>query len=170
MEKNIIVNSRKIGDGQPAYIIAEIGLNHNNSVDIAKDLIDKAVSAGCDAVKFQTYGLNARVSNKVKSANYADKTIGQEESIGEMFNRLRLDEDKHKEVFKYARSKNIEGKKLKKEEIEYLIQNNDSIEKILKKLNINANDIKIISNNLKQKKLTNIYAGRTLLLLSLIHI
>ena len=47
-------------------------------------------------------------------------------------------------------------------EIKYLIQNNDSIEKILKKLNINANDIKNISNNLKQKKLTNIYAGRTL--------
>ena len=48
------------------------------------------------------------------------------------------------------------------EEVKYLIQNNDSIEKILKKLEINSNDIKIISNNLKQKKLTNIYAGRTL--------
>ena len=47
-------------------------------------------------------------------------------------------------------------------EIEYLIQNNDSIDKILKKLEINTNDIKIISNNLKEKKLTNIYAGRTL--------
>ena len=47
-------------------------------------------------------------------------------------------------------------------EIKYLIQNNDSIEKILKKLDINSNDIKIISNKLKQKKLTNIYAGRTL--------
>jgi len=47
-------------------------------------------------------------------------------------------------------------------EIKYLIQNNDSIEKILKKLDVNKNDIKIISNNLKQKKLTNIYAGRTL--------
>ena len=47
-------------------------------------------------------------------------------------------------------------------EVEYLIQNNDSIEKILKKLDINANDIKIISQNLKEKKLTNIYAGRTL--------
>jgi murein DD-endopeptidase MepM/ murein hydrolase activator NlpD len=47
-------------------------------------------------------------------------------------------------------------------EVKYLIQNNDSIEKILKKLDINSNDIKIISNNLKQKKLTNIYAGRTL--------
>ena len=50
-------------------------------------------------------------------------------------------------------------------EVKYLIQNNDSIEKILKKLEINANDIKIISNNLKQKKLTNIYAGRTLSLI-----
>ena len=47
-------------------------------------------------------------------------------------------------------------------EVKYLIQNNDSIDKILKKLEINSNDIKIISNNLKQKKLTNIYAGRTL--------
>ena len=47
-------------------------------------------------------------------------------------------------------------------EVKYLIQNNDSIEKILKKLDINANDIKIISQNLKEKKLTNIYAGRTL--------
>ena len=49
-------------------------------------------------------------------------------------------------------------------EVEYLIQNNDSIEKILKKFKINANDIKRISNNLKKEKLTNIYAGRKLLL------
>jgi len=47
-------------------------------------------------------------------------------------------------------------------EVEYLIQNNDSVEKILKKLDVNANDIKIISLNLKEKKLTNIYTGRTL--------
>ena len=47
-------------------------------------------------------------------------------------------------------------------EVQYLIQNNDSVEKILKKLEINSNDIKVISNSLKQKKLTNIYAGRTL--------
>tara|TARA_B100000579_G_scaffold12897_1_gene9428 strand:- start:5 stop:1351 length:1347 start_codon:yes stop_codon:yes gene_type:complete len=49
-------------------------------------------------------------------------------------------------------------------EVEYLIKNNDSIEKILKQLKIKQNDIKIISNNLKQKKLTNIYAGRKLVL------
>jgi len=47
-------------------------------------------------------------------------------------------------------------------EIKYLIENNDSVEKILKRFNISSKDIKIISNNLKQKKLTNIYAGREL--------
>ena len=108
MEKDININSRIVGDKYPAYVIAEIGLNHNNDVKIAKELIDNAVIAGCDAVKFQTYETDSRVSNKVKSANYADKTIGLEESIGDMFNRLRLDKDKHKEIFKYARYKNIE--------------------------------------------------------------
>ena len=50
-------------------------------------------------------------------------------------------------------------------EIKYLIQNNDSVEKILKKYQINANDIKIISNSLKKRKLTNIYAGKELSLI-----
>ena len=50
-------------------------------------------------------------------------------------------------------------------EVKYLIQNNDNIEKILKKFEIKASDIKIISNNLKKKKLTNIYAGRELYLI-----
>lgn len=49
----INVGNRKIGDGQPCYIIAEIGINHNGSVEIAKKLIDGAVEAHCDAVKFQ---------------------------------------------------------------------------------------------------------------------
>jgi YrbI family 3-deoxy-D-manno-octulosonate 8-phosphate phosphatase len=44
---------RGIGDGEPVYVIAEIGINHNGSVDIAKRLIDGAVAAGCDCVKFQ---------------------------------------------------------------------------------------------------------------------
>ena len=51
------------------------------------------------------------------------------------------------------------------QEINYVIQNNDNIEKILKKFEIRKNDIKIISNNLKEKKLTNIYAGRKLSLI-----
>jgi len=48
-----IKESRRIGTDQPVYIIAEIGINHNGSLEIAKQLIDAAVNAGCDAVKFQ---------------------------------------------------------------------------------------------------------------------
>ncbi|MCE7481635.1 MULTISPECIES: N-acetylneuraminate synthase family protein [Microbacterium] len=49
----VSIGSRVIGGGQPAYVIAEIGLNHNGDVDIAKRLIDVAAEAGADAVKFQ---------------------------------------------------------------------------------------------------------------------
>ena len=53
MRKKIRVGSKLIGDGEPCFIIAEIGINHNGSVKTAKKLIDIAVSSGCDAVKFQ---------------------------------------------------------------------------------------------------------------------
>lgn len=54
MSSNLVrLGDRLVGDGCPAYIIAEIGINHNGSLDVAKRLIDSAVRAGCDAVKFQ---------------------------------------------------------------------------------------------------------------------
>lgn len=52
-ERLIKLGDRLVGDGQPCFIIAEIGINHNGSIETAKKLIDGAVSAGCDAVKFQ---------------------------------------------------------------------------------------------------------------------
>ncbi|MFZ0394770.1 MAG: N-acetylneuraminate synthase family protein [Terracidiphilus sp.] len=50
---SIKIGDRLVGDDQPCYIIAEIGINHNGSIDLAKKLISVAVAAGCDAVKFQ---------------------------------------------------------------------------------------------------------------------
>lgn len=49
----IKIGSRQVGDGHPCYVIAEIGINHNGSLDVANGLIDAAADAGCDAVKFQ---------------------------------------------------------------------------------------------------------------------
>ncbi|WP_137845624.1 N-acetylneuraminate synthase family protein [Microbacterium sp. 2FI] len=49
----VTIGSRVVGGGRPAYVIAEIGLNHNGDVDLAKQLIDVAADAGADAVKFQ---------------------------------------------------------------------------------------------------------------------
>ncbi len=52
-QKSVKIGNKLIGDNQPCYIIAEIGINHNGDLDIAKRLISVAVAAGCDAVKFQ---------------------------------------------------------------------------------------------------------------------
>ena len=49
----IKIGNRLVGDDQPCYVIAEIGINHSGSLDLAKKLISVAVAAGCDAVKFQ---------------------------------------------------------------------------------------------------------------------
>lgn len=53
MIKTVKIGNRLVGDGCPAYIVAEIGINHNGDLETAKRLIDVAVLAGCDAVKFQ---------------------------------------------------------------------------------------------------------------------
>ena len=53
MRYEVIIGDRWIGDGHPAYIVAEIGINHNGELDNAKKLIDAAVKSGVDAVKFQ---------------------------------------------------------------------------------------------------------------------
>jgi N-acetylneuraminate synthase len=53
MERELNIGNRKIGDGFPVYVVAEVGLNHNGSLEIAKKLIDAAKHSGVDAVKFQ---------------------------------------------------------------------------------------------------------------------
>ncbi len=52
-KREIKIGNRMIGDGHPVFVIAEIGINHNGSIDIAKQIIEGAKEAGCDAVKFQ---------------------------------------------------------------------------------------------------------------------
>lgn len=53
MGKPVRIGARKVGDGEPVFVVAEIGINHNGSLELAKRLIDAAIEAGCDAVKFQ---------------------------------------------------------------------------------------------------------------------
>lgn len=108
LNSTVNINGRKIGKGSSTYIIAEVGLNHNNSMIIAKELIDEAKAKGCDAVKFQTFQASGRVSNKVKSVKYAETIIGTQETLFEMFDRLSLTFEEQKELFDYAREKGIE--------------------------------------------------------------
>jgi len=107
LNKIVKLGNKIVGDNYPGFIIAEAGLNHNGDISIAKKLIDEAVKCKCDAIKFQSFNPNSRVSAKVKSANYAEKADGLREDINEMFNRLSLNEKFHKEIFSYAKKKKI---------------------------------------------------------------
>ena len=72
----ININGRLVGDGQPTYIIAEIGVNHNGFLDLALKLIDVAVEAEADAVKFQKRNLKALYPKKyLENANAGEKTL-----------------------------------------------------------------------------------------------
>ena len=65
MGKNLInINGRNIGFGQPVFIIAEVGINHNGDLETAKSLIKSAKDSGADAVKLQTYLTEKRVLRK----------------------------------------------------------------------------------------------------------
>ena len=58
MRKTVNIGGKIIGENQPHYIIAEIGINHNGSLETAKKIIDNAVNCGVDAVKFQKRDIN----------------------------------------------------------------------------------------------------------------
>ncbi len=108
LNKSITINNRKIGKGEPAYIIAEAGLNHNGSLKLAKQLVDAAIEVGCDAVKFQTFQAKSRLSKKIKAVKYAETVIGLEETLFDMFERLAMSFEEQEELFAYAKGKGIE--------------------------------------------------------------
>jgi N,N'-diacetyllegionaminate synthase len=89
------------------FIIAEAGVNHNGSIDIAKKLIDVAAETGADAVKFQTFKAENMVSRFAAKAEYQKKTTDADESQFDMIKRLELNEDAHKELMDYGRDKGI---------------------------------------------------------------
>lgn len=89
------------------FIIAEAGVNHNGSIELAKKLIDVAVEAGVDAVKFQTFKAEKLVSKNAGKADYQKETTDKEESQFDMIKKLELDLDTHKELIAYCKTKNI---------------------------------------------------------------
>ncbi|MBT3699420.1 MAG: N-acetylneuraminate synthase [Methylococcales bacterium] len=89
------------------FIIAEAGVNHNGSTELAKKLIDVAVHSGADAIKFQTFKAENLVSKKAQKAEYQKQTTDSKESQFEMIKKLELDVDTHQALMAYCAEKNI---------------------------------------------------------------
>ena len=90
-------------------IIAEAGVNHNGNIATAKKLIDAAVAADVDYVKFQTFKAAKLVSPSAKKADYQNKNAGSEDnSQFNMLKKLELSHEDHVELMAYCKSKNIE--------------------------------------------------------------
>lgn len=89
------------------FIIAEAGVNHNGSVELAKKLIDVASESGADAVKFQTFKAETLVSRSAQKASYQKETTDGKESQFDMLKKLELDVATHRELIEYCHTKQI---------------------------------------------------------------
>ncbi|MFA6355660.1 MAG: N-acetylneuraminate synthase family protein [Candidatus Omnitrophota bacterium] len=102
--KTIKIGSKVIGDDHPCYVIAEIGINHNGSLEIAKKLIDAAHESGCDAVKFQKRTVEV-VYTAEELAKPRENPFGP--TNGDLKRGLEFGLKEYKEIDAYCRSKGI---------------------------------------------------------------
>jgi len=103
----IKVGNKIISNDSPTFIIAEVGANHNGNLELAKKSIDAAINCGVDAVKFQTYTTNELLSNTTGIVVYGKEGAEVSETVQEMFDKVTLRREFHKEIYDYAKNKGL---------------------------------------------------------------
>lgn len=105
-DKQIRLGDKVVGAGNPVFIIAEAGVNHNGDIELAKQLVDVAADAGADAVKFQMFKSKELVSPYAPKAKY-QRVRDTHGSQYDMLRSLELSEDAFREIHRYSRRRGI---------------------------------------------------------------
>jgi N-acetylneuraminate synthase len=104
----IKIGNTFIGPGERAFLIAEIGVNHNGSIALAKKLIDKAYQAKVDAVKFQTFSADRLVTRNAPQAKYQEENTKKDQTQYQLLKRLELTPDDFYELKKHCQQLGIQ--------------------------------------------------------------
>jgi sialic acid synthase SpsE len=105
--KDINIDGKSISKGAPTFVIAEAGVNHGGNMEIAKQLIDLAVDAKADAVKFQTFKAEHLILNDIQKAPYQKDTTDASESQYDMLKRLEVSREQNLDLKQYCMDKGI---------------------------------------------------------------
>jgi N,N'-diacetyllegionaminate synthase len=105
--KDINIDGKSISKGAPTFVIAEAGVNHGGSMEIAKQLIDLAVDAKADAVKFQTFKAEHLILSDIQKAPYQKDTTDASESQYDMLKRLEVSREQNLDLKQYCMDKGI---------------------------------------------------------------
>ncbi len=95
------IGDRMLGTGQRPYVIAEVGVNHNGSLDLAKQSIDAAAACGVDAVKFQTFRAEEFVADLSLTYTYAQAGAVVTDNAFDMFKRPEMPPAWHRQLMRY---------------------------------------------------------------------
>ena len=109
--KKVKIANKLVGEGQPTFIIAEAGVNHNGKIELAEKLVDIAAEAGADAVKFQTFKSEGVITAGVAPADYAKKNIGKNITELKRANKGRKKKRSKKQILAIALSTARKSKK-----------------------------------------------------------
>lgn len=131
-EHSFRIDNKIIGSNQPTFFIAEAGVNHNGSLDLALKLVDHAASCGADCVKFQTFQAENLVTLDAPKADYQLKVTDRNESQFEMLKKLELSKDDYVKIINRCKNKNIIflSTPYNDEDIDFLVDLNVSALKI----------------------------------------
>lgn len=105
--KKIKISNKQIEEYSRTFIIAEAGVNHNGDIKLAKEMVDAAVEAGVDAVKFQSFKADKLILHDIEKAPYQKETTSGAETQYEMLKRLELQMQQTYDIKQYCDKRNI---------------------------------------------------------------